>query len=174
MSCRIKNLTPPCGYNVEGISGLWILDKDDFTGFEFDENDLYENCLVKRIIKEGKFIPVDAPGTAAKYSYSGNTHTLETFIGAINADLISQLHLAEKRRYIVFFKTNSGQYFTFGYGAGAKALYTSQTGEGFGSTLTLTSVSKFPLFEVTAAAFETAIVPYMFSPDFSNAYCITE
>jgi hypothetical protein len=152
MSCRIAHIKPPCGYIVEGVEQIWLLDFDDFGGYKFYEDGNYEKCYVEEILQSGTFKELDAPDLVAKYSSTGNyAHRLETFVGALNSSTLSSLHLATKRRQVVLFKTNSQQYFTFGYEAGAAVSYANQTNEGFGSAVTLTSNSIYPLFEYTGA-----------------------
>lgn len=177
MSCRIKNIVPPCGYRVEGIASILALDFDDFKGFRFDGDDLYENCLVSAVFRSGEFIEIDAPDTAKYNSTLQNgayTHTLETFIGSLAADLSATLHLATKRRYLIFFKTKAGRYFSFGYEAGATFSYANQTAEGIGALVTITASSVYPIFEVSENAFTSETPNSEFIPDFNNgAYCET-
>lgn len=175
MNCRIKNIKPPCGYRVEGIDLIRLLDFDDFDGFKFDGDSLYSNCLVTAILRSGDFVEVDTPETA-KYSSSlqnGNyTHTLETFIGDLSADLEAMLHLATKRRYIVLLRAKNGRYFAFAYEAGAGVSYANQTAEGIGALVTITATSIYPLFEVSKGAFTAETYSSEFIPDFDNgAYC---
>lgn len=149
--CRIQNLKPPCGYQTEGITDIRLLDFDDFDGFVFRGDDLYSNCYVTTILRSGDYVSLDTPDTA-KYSTQGEyTHTLETFIGDLSAELLAQLHLATKRRYIVTFRGGNGRYFVFGYEAGAKVSYVNQTAEGLGAVVTITASSVYPLFEWSGA-----------------------
>lgn len=174
-NCRIQNIKPPCGYRVEGIEAIRLLDFDDFDGFKFDGDDLYANCLVTAILRSGDFVSIDTPDTA-KYSSSLQngiyTHTLETFIGDLSAEMEANLHLATKRRYIVLIKAKTGRYLAFGYEAGAGVSYANQTAEGLGSLVTITGASIYPIFEVSEEAFTSPAYSSEFIPDFSNgAYC---
>lgn len=166
---------PPCGYRVEGIDAIRLLDFDDFNGFKFEGDDLYSNCLVTAILRSGDFVEVDTPDTAKYTSSLQNgmyTHVLETFIGDLSADLEATLHLATKRRYIVLFRAKNGRYFAFAYEAGANVSYANQTAEGIGSLVTVTASSIYPLFEVSEAAFTAKPFSSEFLPDFENgAYC---
>lgn len=165
--CRIQNLKPPCGYQTEGITDIRLLDFDDFRGFVFREGSLYNNCYVETVLLDGNFVSLNTPETA-KYSSAGNyVHTLETFIGDLSAELLEQLHLATKRRYIVTFRGGNGRYFVFGYEAGAKVSYVNQTAEGLGAVVTITANSSYPLFEWsgTEATYEGA-----YSDAYSDAY----
>lgn len=174
-NCRIQNIKPPCGYRIEGIEAIRLLDFDDFDGFKFDGDDLYNNCLVTAILRSGDFVELDTPETAKYTSSLQNsiyTHTLETFIGDLSAELEAMLHLATKRRYIVLFRTKSGRYHAFAYEAGASVSYANQTAEGVGSLVTVTASSIYPLFEVSVEAFTAETYSSEFIPDFnSGAYC---
>lgn len=134
-----------------------LLDFDDFGGFRFEDDGLYDTCLVSNILRSGGLSDIDAPDMVAKYNsnYQNGvyTHKIETFIGDLSADLMSTLHLASKRRSLVFFRANNGRYFGFGYEAGAKLSYTNQTNDGIGSLVTITASSIYPLFEVLGSAF---------------------
>lgn len=177
MACRIQSIKPPCAYNVEGIQRVYLLDFDDFQGFKFDGDDLYADCLVLAVQRSAAFVELETQDTA-KYtsSITGGlyTHTLETFISALAAETLANLHLATKRRYLVLFQTKEGRYYAFGYDAGAAVTYANQTAEAVGSLVTASASSIFPLFEVTAAAM-TDEAPYSaeFLPDFDfNTYCL--
>lgn len=173
--CRIKSIKPPCDYQVEGISKIWLLDWEDFRGYRFEGNDLYSSCLVTDILRVAEYTELAAPDMVARYSSSGNyIHNLETFVSGLDAFTIANLHLGTKRRQVVIFLSNSGKYFTFGYEAGAVLAYQNQTAEGFGSMVNLNAPSTYPLFEVTPDAMKRFTSPYKFNPDFQNgAYCET-
>lgn len=174
-NCRIQNIAPPCGYRVEGIDFIRLLDFDDFDGFRFEGDDLYNNCLVTAILRSGDFVEVDTPETAKYTSTLQNgiyTHTLETFIGDISASLEATLHLATKRRYIALFRAKNGRYLAFAYEAGATVSYANQTAEGIGSLVTISATSIYPIFEVAVDAFTAKPYNVEFLPDFdSGAYC---
>lgn len=162
---RVKTIKPPCGYSVDGIANIWLLDYDDFSGFRFDGDETYANCLVTDILRTGDFTELDAPDMVAKYNGAGNyVHTLETFINTMNATTISNLHLGTKRRQVVIFRANNGIYYTFGYDAGAALTYVNQTGDGLGHLVTLTSPSRYPLFEVTPDALARFVSPGDYLP----------
>lgn len=176
-NCRIQNIAPLCGYRVEGLDLIRLLDFDDFDGFKFDGDDLYNNCLVTAVLRSGDFVEVDTPETAKYTSSLQNgiyTHTLETFIGDLSAELEATLHLATKRRYIALFRTRNGRRHAFAYEAGASVSYANQTAEGVGSLVTITATSIYPLFEVSKEAFSSETFSSEFIPDFDNgAYCDT-
>lgn len=173
---RITTIKPPCGYVVAGVASIQLLDFEDFRGFAFFGNDLYRNCLVTGIMRVANFVEMQAD--SAKYSSAQNgkleIHTLETFIGELSDDTLSNLNLAKKRRYIPVFKLNNGKYYTYGYEAGATVNYVNQSEEGIGSIVTISAASIYPLFEVDAAAL-TNYYGIEFVPDFINgAYCEIE
>lgn len=175
MACRIQSIKPPCAYNVEGVQRVFLLDFEDFQGFRFDGDDLYNNCLVTAVYRTGDFVELDCQDTS-KYT-SGLTngvyqHSLETFINALQADTLAQLHLASKRKQLVFFQAKSGRYFVFGYEAGASVSYANQTAEATGSLVTASGTSIYPLFEVEASALLVRYT-FEFKPDFDlGAYCL--
>lgn len=173
--CRIQNIKPPCGYTVEGIDEILLLDFEDFKGYQFDGDGLYRLCLVTAVLRVGDFKELEAPDVAAKYASTLSNgiyaHTLETFIHDLSASTLSNLHLAAKRRHVPVFKGKNGKYYTFGYEAGASLGYTNQTAEVMGSLVTITCASIYPLFEMTAEAL-IAINIISFDPDFNaGAYC---
>lgn len=175
MKCRVQKIVPNCDYSVEGIAQIWLLDFEDFEGFRFLNKGNYDSCYVTDILRSSEFIEVDAPDMIGKYNSTGNyTHTIETFIGDITADTISNLHLATKRKQIPLFKSNSGKVYTFGYEAGATINYNNQTGDGFGSVLTISSNSIYPLFECNPLIISSLPKPRnKWNVDFNNnTYCI--
>lgn len=172
--CRILNLKPPCSYTLEGLASIVLLDFEDFGGFKFDGDNLYDNCRVVAIFKTGDFVDTHTPDTA-KYAstVSGKiyTHILDTFVPELSAELSAALDLGLRRRYVPVFQAKNGRYYTFGYEAGAALTYANQTNDGIGAVITLTAASIYPLFEVTGAALTTAY-GIEFKPDFENgAYC---
>lgn len=171
--CRINNLTPPCGYNVQGIIAAQVMDLEDFSGFQFFGDGLEDSALVEKIFGGA---PVAVPtSSATKYSSAKNgklyTHTLESFIPELSAQLSASLDLAGHRKFIVIFTTAMGKRFAFGYGNGASLSYTNQSAEALGSLVTLSAVSTFPIFELTAEAV-IGTPRAMFDVDFDfGAFC---
>lgn len=153
MKCRIGNIVPDCGYRTDGISNIWLLDFEDFVGLGFRGEETYACGRVENIQRGGEFTSLESTDTA-KYTSTLQkgvyTHTLESFIGDLSADILSELHLATKRRYVVLFRSKSGRHFIFGYGSGATVNYSSQTSDGFGALVTITSKSRYPLFETSS------------------------
>jgi len=173
----MQKLKPPCGYNLEGLAKILLLDFEDFGGFQFDGDDLYSNCLVTSILRNGDFIEIEAPdGAKASSALNGKiyAHTLETFVGQLSADLTSNLHLGTKRRHLPVFQLKNGRYFTFGYDAGAALTFTTQTAEANGALISITAASIYPLFEVIPEALITSY-GVDFIPSFDQgAYCETD
>ena len=179
-NCRIQNIKPPCNYVLEGVTEVLLLDFDDFKGFQFDGDDLYDNCKVTAIVRLADLVEIEAPDLVAKYSSTmangRYSHTLETFVSELSADTLANLHLATKRRQVPVFKAATGKYFTFGYEAGATLVYNNQTAEAIGSLVSISASSIYPLFEVTADAVTGAMtLPEVWNVDYeNNTYCEDE
>lgn len=171
--CRISNLTPPCGYNVQGIVDAWLMDFEDFGGFEF-ANDAREDVALVQSIFGGGAVRLPVSG-ATKYSSSMSgrmyAHTLETFIPSLSSQIVRDLNLASRRRYIVIFTTSDGRRFVFGYESGAKLSYSGQTTDAVGAAVTLSAASIHPLFELTADAY-IGVARDVYDIDFNfGAFC---
>lgn len=154
--CKITNIAPMCAYNLEGIDSILLLDTDDFVGFRFEDDDLYNACIVEEVIRTGDFVSIPV-SSSAKYSSTEQanvySHSMETFLEGLSGAVMRKLFLASKRRrYIVFFQTKDGKYFTFGYDSGASVTFSAQTAEAVGTMLTIGGASSYPLFEVTTEA----------------------
>lgn len=178
MSCRIKNIVPKCGYVVDGIETITALDFEDLNGLRFENDALYDTCLIAAVLRSGDFIEIDAP-TSAKYSSTLQngiyTHVIETFIGELSAEMSRNLHLATRRRHFIIFRSRAGRFFSFGNDAGATLTYANQTADGTGALVTITASSTYPLFEVHEGASNAATYISEFVPDFTNgAYCETD
>lgn len=176
MACRTINLKPPCGYITEGIVAVYLLDFEDFNGYKFLNDGLYTTGLVEQFLHTGVLVPLDAEGTAAKYTSTLSngvyTHVLETFVPVLDADTLRQLDLSKTRRYVVFFQTKAGKWFTFGYENGASLSYTGQTADNAGEVVTLTTPSIYPLFEMLSTAFISRTYTPVWAPNFeTGTYC---
>lgn len=174
--CRIQNLTPVCAYNGSGVTAVMLLDLDDFAGFVYRDSEGYETCFVETIQRTGSFVVVEFNDFPAQYNgplVSGlYSHTIEAFISELSSEIISNLHLASKRPQLVVFKTWDGKYFTFGQVTGADVNYTAQTTDGTGAAVTFSQNSPYPLYEVSASAFDFGGHPYQYIPQFdSSAVC---
>lgn len=175
MASRITSLTPACGYSPGGIQNVRVLDWADFGGYGF--NGLYDTCLVTALERSSDFADVQAK--AAKYTgpLTGKivTHTLDTFIESLDADLTAQIHLASKRRYVVVFDGMNGKPYTFGYEAGATVNYNGQTEGANGYLVSFVAPSIYPLFEMTPEALAGTSPVINWLPDFTTgAYCQIE
>lgn len=171
---RIFNLVPVCGYNPDGIKSVWLLDFEDFEGYVYPDQDNYDKAQVQTVNTGGTLVKIAAPNMVAKYSSTGAyVHTLETFIPALTHDLAEQLNLAIRHRYVVFFRTNKGQMYTFGDEAGAVVSYVNQTAEGLGSLVTITAESIHPLYEMDAQALELVAPLARFVPNGDYSFCVT-
>lgn len=166
---RITSIIPPCGYVVDGVDSILLLDWEDFRGFAFLNGDLYTSCMVTGIMRVSAFTQLASVNAKYSSTQSGNinTHTIETFVSILSADSISNLNLAKRRRYVPVFSLNNGKYYTYGYEAGAAVTYNNQTAEAIGSLITVTASSVYPLFEVDPAAL-TTYYGVEFMPDFIN------
>lgn len=152
------------------------MDFADFSGMQFEGDDLYKNALATALYRAGNFVEIETP-EGANYTSSIAAgiyaHRLETFIPSLDAATLSNLHLATKRRYLVVFQTMAGRYFTFGYDAGAAVTYTNQTNEATGALMSIAASSIYPLFELSAAAINGPAYTAEFIPDFDTlTYCI--
>lgn len=171
MACRISTLKPACNYNTGGIQTLSVLDWDDFKGYGFAA--LYDACLVTDIERVAEFVDVQADTAKYASSMAGRvtTHSVTSFVSEMSAAMISALHLASKRRYVVLFFDGT-KYFTFGHEAGATLAYALQTDGARGAAIVFNCLSLYPLFEVTADAVAGLNMAYTFLPDFvTGAYC---
>jgi hypothetical protein len=176
MGCRIQNILPPCSYNSEGIDEIRLLDFEDYIGVQFENDARYDVCKVLYVYGICSYVLVEATEAAKiNSSLSGGiyTHTLESFVTNLSASLAANLNLASKRRYVVLFRTRSGNYFMFGSESGATISYTNQTEGGTGSLITLTAQSVFPLFELDSNIFNRpAPLPCTNFADIWNDDCI--
>ncbi len=155
-SCLIQSLTRDCGYQVEGVDEIHLLDYENFGGFTFEGDGLSTTGVITEMRRDWKLIDVSAPDATAKYSSTRQnglyTHTLETFVPELSGEMQARLDLAARRRFLPIFRGKNGRYFIFGWEAGATLTYTNQTDGGLGSLVTLEASSIHPLFEMTAQA----------------------
>lgn len=156
--CRIQTLTPSCSYNAAGVVALMLLDIEDFVGFVFEGEGLYQSCYVESVARIGDFIELDFKDYPAQYSGQLNaglyTHSVEAFIPELSAEILANLHLATKRPQLVLFKTQDGKIFTFGQDNGAKLTYSGQTAENTGASINISQNSIYPLYEVSPDVFK--------------------
>lgn len=151
MNTRVTSLLAPCDYQVAGMSKILLIDLEDFKGVRFNNDALYDSCNIDAITYLGTPFEINAPETAKYTSTLSNkntTHTLETFVPSLGADLQADLLLASKRKYIVVFVDNTGVWHLFGYTNGASLSYSNQTAEGAGCLVTITATTPYPLFSI--------------------------
>lgn len=173
--CRISNLTPPCGYNVQGVVAAAVLDFEDFGGFQFVGDGLEDTAQVDKIFGGDPIALPVSNGTKYTSARSNKiyTHTLETFIPKLSAQLNASLDLATRRKFVVMFTTGDGGRFVFGYENGASLTYTSQTADASGSMVSLSAASIYPLFELSDNAL-VGVPLVTFDIDFNYAaFCET-
>ena len=171
-NCRIQNLTPVCGYTGDGAVSVRLLDLEDFAGYVFENNGPFDSCFVEILLRTAPFVVLDTRNELGQYSgpYTAGvyTHTLEVFIPDITADLIAELHLATKRPQLVVFETAAGRFFAFGSDGGANLTYTALTEGGAGVLVTLSAMSKLPLFGVAAETLGAIVHPSYYVPYFDD------
>lgn len=153
-NCKITQLAPPCGYNVQGIASAAVIDFEDFDGLQFSGDALEDVALVEKIYGGASIALPVSSGTKYSSTIAGKiyTHVLDTFVPALSAQLSASLHLATRRKFVVLFTTSSGARFVFGHDNGAKLTYSNQTSDAVGSAVTLSATSRHPLFEVSPQA----------------------
>lgn len=151
-------------YNLGGISHIWLLNIDDFVGYRFKDDGLYDSCYVEAIDKSNIFFELGCvPETNFKESLTNGMYKqeLNTFVRTLNNNLIAWLRYAMSGKFVVVVRTMDGKYFVFGSDGGARLSYSGQTGQAGdtnGITLKLEKTSIYPLFEVNETAIETAIL----------------
>lgn len=165
MTCNINNLRPDCGYNVEGVAEIRLLDWDAFGGLLY-----VEGAPVSAVLRSADWVPVQPDTARYTSSYNGTTytHTLETFIAEMSATMSERLHLATKRRQLVAFKVHSGAWFVFGVEDGAALTYQGQTADNTGFAVTLTAASGMPLLGMDPAALDLAAEPVRYEPYYTS------
>jgi len=171
----LENIKSDVGYNLGGITSILLLDKDEFQGFEFDEDDLYDRFNVTKIFRTAPFLELDRVEESSvnqNFSKGVYKHELKSFIRIVRKEIIRTIEYAKKDAFVVFFKTMQGRYFTLGSDGGVTLSYSLQTDEERGvngMTVEIKKSSIYPLFEVREDAFKT---PSHFVPDFTGAYCV--
>ena len=166
MNCRlIKNIKHSCEYNPGGIKEIYLLDIRDFKTYLFRNDELYENCFVDRIFKEDtEYINLDIVSESTFNETHENgiyKQQLTTFVGTLSHEKTADLLLAKANKYLIAFRTNQDNIYTFGSDGGASVNFTQssgQTGETSGYSITITKDSVFPLFEVDANKFNKLLV----------------
>lgn len=173
MACKITSLSTPCGYNPGGLSSAQIMDSADFVALQFRDDQLENTAFVESVYGRN---PIALPiGATSRWNTSKvgpvHSHTLETYIHGLDATLIASLELARRREYVVVFTARTGTRFLFGYEGGAVLTYTASSVDGLGASVSLTSRSKHPIFELAPDAV-LGIPRVAFEADFDlGAFC---
>lgn len=174
-TCRLTNLTRPCGYEGSGVIELYLLDYEDFSGVVYEDNLGYQTCYVENVLRSGEFVRLSLRDNPANYTSAmqgrGYAHRLEAYIGKTSKDTLRWLHLATKRPQVVVYRTLDNKLFIFGTDGGAKASYSLQTEDGTGAVFTLAAASSLPLSEVAETAIGTNSQPFTYRPYFGGNYC---
>lgn len=172
----IDNIKSDTGYNLGGISSILLLDKEQFWGYEFADDDLYHEFLVSKVFRAADYIELDIVDESLLNQTFTNEiykHELKSFVRVAHAKTTSLLEYARRKRFVVFYKTKQGQYFTFGSDGGVQLSYTIQSdaAQGVnGMAISMVKNSIYPIFEVTKDAIFN--IPAHFIPDFDGAYCV--
>lgn len=178
MRCKLfSDIKHKCEYNSGGIDQIFLLDIRDFKNYVFLDDGLYDSCFVERVkIKSPSYIELDViDGSNFKDSYGkgGYTQTLTTFVRSIDALKTSGLNLSLRNKYLVIFITKQGRLFSFGSDGGASLVFNHQTGtigETEGYSITLSTLSKYPLFELD----EDAMKVYLLGTEDKSNFIVSE
>jgi len=167
MGCKlIQNIKHTCEYNAGGITGIYLLDINDFVAYQFEDDGLYHNCLVDNIKKvaDVEYMLIDTV-TESNFTETQDNgifrQTLSTFVGTPDHVKTSNLLLAAGNKYLVVFSTSQGRFYSFGSDGGASVAFTQQSGqlnEASGYSITITKNSIYPLFDVNAEKFNKIFV----------------
>ncbi|MDR2954507.1 MAG: hypothetical protein LBV43_05455 [Prevotella sp.] len=167
MSCRlIQNIKHTCEYNPGGITELFLLPVDDFITYYFRNDSRRETCDIDRVFikKDKDYIQLDVVSQSnftESYDNGIYKQQLTTFVHTLQHSKTADALIAEKGKYITFFRTGQGRVYTFGSDGGASFTFTQitgQTGEASGYNITLSKNSIYPLFEVDAYKFNKDLV----------------
>lgn len=155
MSCFLtKNIKHTRGYNPGGINAIFLLDIRDFVSYTFNDDKLYNECLVENIKAVAGYIEIS---TVNESNFTETQDSdiykqeLSTYVRSLDAEKLSNLLIAKANRYLVAFTTLQGKAFVFGSDGGASLSFTQQTGqlgESSGYQITIYKQSIYPLFEV--------------------------
>lgn len=158
------NIVSPHIYNIGGISEIWLLDINDFISFKFKDDDLYDNCYIEAISKDGTFIElgrVNESNLTSSYSDGIYRTTLNTFIHSLNSSQESHLLKVRESKCLVIIRTLHSKYFAFGSDGGATLTYNPQSGQNgdvHGYVIQLEKRSIYPLFEIDPEAMKTKVL----------------
>lgn len=172
-----NNIKSEPGYNLGGIDSILLLYKEHFWGYEFTDDELYDEFLVSKIFRTINYIELDiVDESLLNQTFTNEIYKIElkSFVRVAHSKATYLLEYAKRKRFVVFFKTKQGQYFTFGSDGGVQLSYSIQTDAAQGVNGMVVSITKnsiHPIFEVTKDAIFT--VPSLFVPNFDGAYCVS-
>lgn len=172
----LQSIHSEISYNLGGINSILLLDIDHFQGYEFEGDNLYDNFFVNKVFRTGAYIELDVVKESTLSQSSANEIykiELKSFIRVARSKITYLLEYAKRKRFVVFFKSMQGQYFTFGSDGGVQLSYSLQTDavQGVnGLAIGIQKNSIYPIFEIsTDAIFK---IPSHFLPHFNKAYCV--
>ena len=171
-----ENIKSGAGYNLGGIASILLLEKEHFWGYEFTDDNLYDEFLVSKVFRTTNYIELDIVDESVLNQTLTNEiykHELKSFVRVAHSKTTRLLEYARQKRFVVFFKTRQGQYFTFGSDGGVQLSYTIQTDatQGVnGMSMSIVKNSIYPIFEIMEEAIFN--IPSHFVPDFDNFYCV--
>ncbi len=165
MTCRLlQNIKHTCDYNPGGITGIYLLDINDFAGYQFAGDIWLDTCYVEKIDSPDGFLELDTVAESTFVESHENEifkQELNTFIHTLEGSKLSDLLIANVNKYVVTFRTSQGKMYSFGSDGGASLSFsqiTGQMGEVSGYQIKLSKNSVYPLFEVNAERFNTVSV----------------
>jgi hypothetical protein len=171
-----SDMKPASGYNVGGVSRIWLSDIEDFASYQFEENDSGCRRMVTSVSASSPFIEL---GIMAEANFTEDCvdnifrQKLSAFIEPLSAEMSAKLLIATGNKYLVLFRSPQGKFFTFGSDGGASLSFTQQTGAGnesSGYAVTIVKNSIYPLFESLDIC--EPLIPYTYRPVFSaNVFC---
>lgn len=172
----MNNIKRTLGYNLGGITHIWLLNIENFISYKFEHDKLPDKCLVSNIIASAEFIEADA---ISESNYTETYHEgvykqkLATFIYPLTSEKLVNLLTVKKAKYLVAFRTISNRFFCFGADGGASITFSQQTGkdgDNQGYSISIQKSSSQPLFEM--AGINIIASQYRYTPVFEDGvYC---
>lgn len=179
MNCKNeKDLITGCNYSIGGIHSIWILDINDFDGYVFNNDSLYDSMYVDNIYVKGNWYElqaVDEANFTEKVNNGAYQQQLTTFIGLYDADIQREMLKSTNSKFLVVFRTFTRKYFVFGSDGGVTLTYENQSGaktESIGYSVTLSINSSYPLFELNPNYFNSEhTVNFIYKPIYDSYTC---
>ncbi|GAB6011730.1 hypothetical protein [Viscerimonas tarda] len=170
-----NNIKSAAGYNVGGITHIWLLDISNFSAYKFANSNSSEQGIVESIVASSPFMELETVNESAfTEDYSDNVfrQKLNSFVYPLKANSLNKLLIAGNNKYLVAFRTPQGRFFAFGSDGGASISFTQQTGqmgEASGYAVSIVKNSIYPLFEIQDI--RKRVMPYVYRPVFTDAVC---